>query len=217
MFFLGAMVMGSGERSSVAMTASAYYFLLPGLISAIFVCITANKLVAAQVDKGTMAYILSTPVKRSKVAVTQAVFFLGAVFAMYLLGAATHILAQAVATGGITGTDVGTIFKINAGLFFLNAALGGICYLASCYFNLSKYAIAAGGGIVGAFHLMSLVGMFSKPLEWLQKLSLVTLFDPRAIAAGSNNFIWEFIILAAVGALTFALGSYVFTKRDLPL
>ncbi|MDR0571159.1 MAG: hypothetical protein LBG71_08130 [Clostridiales Family XIII bacterium] len=47
--------------TNLQQTALAYYNMLPGLISAIYVIITGNKLIAARVDKGTMAYVLSTP------------------------------------------------------------------------------------------------------------------------------------------------------------
>ena len=49
--------------ANLQMAALAYYNMLPGLISAVYVIVTANKLLASQVDKGTMAYVLSTPVK----------------------------------------------------------------------------------------------------------------------------------------------------------
>nr|WP_143804010.1 hypothetical protein [Oenococcus oeni] len=58
----------------VAATGQMYYNLLPEILSAIYIMVTGNKLLAAQVDRGTMAYILSTPVKRIKVALTQASF-----------------------------------------------------------------------------------------------------------------------------------------------
>lgn len=213
--FMVAGVASAG--TNLQQTALAYYNMLPGLISAIYVIITGNKLIAAQVDKGTMAYVLSTPVKRSRVALTQAVFFLGSLLLMFCVSAAAHIIAHYIGAGAIEASEVGSILLINLGLFCLNAALSGVCFLASSVFNLSKYAIAVGGGIVGAQVLMSIMGMFGATFRWMRNLTLVTLFDINSVMAGSKDFVLKFIVLAAVGAVTYIAGTMAFTKRDLPL
>jgi ABC-2 type transport system permease protein len=198
-------------------TGLAYYNMLPELISAIFVIVTANKLIAAQVDKGTMAYILSTPVKRSKVVATQIVFFIGSLFFMFALSATTHILASYFGSGGISSSDIGTIVLLNLGMFALDLALSGICFLASSVFNLSKYVIAVGGGLVGAFILMSIMGMFGETFSWMKNFTLVTLYDIHSVMEGTTDFIWKFIVLATVGVVTYVAASVAFARRDLPL
>jgi ABC-2 type transport system permease protein len=206
--------------TSLQQTALAYYNMLPGLISAIYVIITGNKLLAQQVDKGTMAYVLSTPIRRCKVTGTQTVFFLGSLFLMFTVSAASHCIAHYIGSGSITATEVGHVALLNLGLFCLNAALSGICFLASGVCNLSKYAIAIGGGIVGAEILMSIMGMFGESFRWMRNFTLVTMFDINSVLStepNSNAFIWKFIVLAAVGAVTYAIGSAAFVKRDLPL
>lgn len=48
----------------------------------IFSCVLGNKLVAALVDKGSMAAILSSPISRVKVALTQGSFLLASLFTL---------------------------------------------------------------------------------------------------------------------------------------
>jgi ABC-2 type transport system permease protein len=213
--FMVAGVASAG--TNLQQTAFAYYNMLPGLISAIYVIITGNKLLAQQVDKGTMAYVLSTPVKRSKVAATQAIYFLGSLFLMFALSAASHIIAHYIGAGSITASEIGHVLLLNLGLFCLNVALSGICYLASGVFNLSKYAIAVGGGIVGAEVLMSIMGMFGASFHWMRNFTLVTLFDIQSVLANDAAFVVKFCVLVLVGAATYMLGSTLFVKRDLPL
>jgi hypothetical protein len=210
-----ALVAGTGANLQV--TALAYYNMLPELITSIYVIITANKLIAAQVDKGTMAYILSTPVKRSKVVATQAVFFLGSLLLMFSLSAASHILSHYISAGNIGASEAGHILLLNLGLFFLNVAISGVCFCASCLFNLSKYAVGLGGGITGAFVVLSIMGMFGKDFQWMKNLTVVTLFDINSIFANDPAFVWKFALLAVIGAVAYAIGSVAFTKRDLPL
>lgn len=145
----------AGTGGSIAMMAQAFYSLLPGILSGVYIIITSNKLFAAQVDKGSMAYILSTPVKRSTVAFTQMFFMVISLLLMFAITSIAHIAAVVYAAGTISATDVETIVGLNLGLFALSLAFSGICYLCSGVFNLSKYAIAVGGGFVGTMLLLS--------------------------------------------------------------
>jgi ABC-2 type transport system permease protein len=206
-----------GTVSSVAMTAMTYYKMLPGILVAVYVIITGNKLLSAQVDNGTMAYVLSTPVKRLAVTVTQAVYFIGSLFLMFAVSAAAHIISAHFSGAGISSTDVGLVLKLNLGMFALSLAYSGICFLASSVFNLSKYTIAVGGGLVGMFLLLPVVSMFSEKFKDLKNLSIASLYDPMAITKGSGDYIWQFAILACIGIVTYVVGSAIFKKRDLPL
>ena len=89
--------------------------------------------------------------------------------------------------------------------------------MASCLFNLSKYTIAVGGGLVGAFTLFNMMGMFGNTFSWMKYLTLTTLYDINSVIRGSTDFIWKFIVLAVIGIATYIIGSVAFTKRDLPL
>lgn len=51
------------------------YFTVMGLLPIfLFIVIVANSLFVDQVDKGSMAYVLSTPTKRSAIVITQGIF-----------------------------------------------------------------------------------------------------------------------------------------------
>lgn len=96
-------------------------------------------------------------------------------------------------------------------------ALSGICFLTSCIFNLSKYAIAVGGGIVGVFMLLSLMSMFGESFQYMKNLTIVTLYDISSILANSSDIIWKFVVLAVIGVITYVIGTTAFSRRDLPL
>lgn len=96
----------AGMMSSLlGMLSSNFYGLLAVLLPLIYIIITANSLVASQVDKGSMAYILSTPVKRSKVIGTEAIYLIGATLAMVLV---------------VTLSGMGVIQATNGGVFTKN-------------------------------------------------------------------------------------------------
>lgn len=64
------------EMDPASMMNQMYYTAMGLLPIFILIVILANSLIADQVDRGSMAYVLSTPTKRSAVAVTQMVFLL---------------------------------------------------------------------------------------------------------------------------------------------
>ena len=59
-----------------------YYALAGIMLPMIFVIVTANKLIASQIDNGSMAYVLSTPTKRITVAFTQLFYLIGALLSV---------------------------------------------------------------------------------------------------------------------------------------
>lgn len=201
-----------------AAAAQAYYALLPGLFSAVYIIITANKLLAAQVDKGSMAYILSTPIRRSTVAITQMIFFVVSLLLMFATTAATHIITANAAN---SNCDIALVLKINLGVFVLSLAFSGICFLASAVFNFSKYAIGVGGFFVGGFLLMKLMSSFSKEsgdmLSYMRKCTIASLNDTASVLAGTSDYIWKFAVLAGIGLITYLIGICAFSKKDMPL
>lgn len=201
-----------------AAAAQAYYVLLPGLFSAVYIIITANKLLAAQVDKGSMAYILSTPIRRTTVAFTQAVFLAVSLLIMFATTAATHIITANAANNSC---NVELVLKINLGAFVLSLAFSGICFLASAVFNLSKYAVGAGGLFVGGFLLMKLMSSFSKEkgdmLYYMGKCTIAALNDADSVLAGTSDYIWKFAVLAGIGLAAYVMGIISFSRKDMPL
>ena len=81
----------------------------------------------------------------------------------------------------------------------------------------AKYVVAVGGGIVGAFQLLSIMSMFGESFHYMKNLTLVSLYDIASIFAKSSGILWKFIVLAGIGVATYLIGSVAFTKRDLPL
>jgi len=56
--------------------AETIYGIFGILLATIYSFVVANSLIASEVDRGSLAYILSTPVKRMSVVVTKAVFLI---------------------------------------------------------------------------------------------------------------------------------------------
>ncbi len=224
------LVENMSEMDTSAMLNQMYFTIMSLLPILLFIIFAGNALVVDQVDKGSMAYILSTPTKRSAVVITQAIYMIFTPLIMVGCAFATKLIACNVFMGEV---DVAKYAALYGGLYILTEAMASICYLASCLFNLSKYALALGGGLNVWFFLCSLLGMFGsedmvdvgmgvEELGMFNKLSLVGLFDIESLGTvGSGDVVYDFvpklIALAVIAVVCYIAGAIRFQKKDLPL
>lgn len=205
---------------------SIFYKLAGLLLPIIYMIMVSNNLIANQVDRGSMAYILSTSTKRNTVVFTQAVYLIGSLFAMFCLTTITGCICL-----GIVGSDVtltyGNLILLNIGAFLVLFALSGLCFFTSCYFDRSKRSMAIGGGLSIFALVAAMLGLFGSPvipsvvrldsLNYFNYTTIISLFDVVSIMEGTKTFLWKFAILFVCGIAGYIAGSVKFIKKDLPL
>ncbi len=177
-----------------------------------------------------MAYIFSTPTRRSAVAITQAIYML----VMPLIIIAIVCGVRCAVTYAVTGSLVPEKFlALYGGMYVLVEAMCGICYFGSCHFNLSKYSMSFGGGLCMWFFLATLLGLFGsenlvnlgigvESLGIFNNLSIIGLYDIDALGTvGSGavdyGFVPGLIVLAVIALVFYVAGALRFQKKDLPL
>ena len=212
---LGAMGNMLGDMNSVTGFIGQMYFgLIAVLFPMIYCIITGNRLVAAKVDSGSMACLLSAPIKRSRITVTYALYFILSLLLMFGFLAGFGVAMCMVFQPGTL--DVGAFLLFDLGAFLLAFATSGICYAASCVFNLSRHSFAVGAGLPLAFFLFQMMSELSEDLEFCRYLSLNTLFSPDDILAG-EGVVLPFILLGLIDLVLYAAGIHVFNRKDLPI
>lgn len=138
------------------------------MLPMIYVMVVSNKLVASQVNDGSMAYVLSTPTNRKTVVRTQFLFLLTSVTAMYVIITACALGSEAIANAIKLANNPGATnirLPLRSILYCLGSytsilALGGICFGASCFFNKSSNATVVGGGVCVVSFLACILGLF---------------------------------------------------------
>lgn len=194
--------------------AELIYKITGVLLPMIYVIISSNKLVSAQVNDGSMAYVLSTPTNRKTVVRTQYFFLLLSIIAMYVA-----ITVSAVASEGIStlivaqkGNPVKWI-PVRTLLFCLGSfvamfGISGICFGASCFFNKQAYSIAVGGGICVLSFICCIMGLFGneafvavgigvKSMYYFNYLSLFYLIDTSSMSSLCNALFVKDVELTA--------------------
>jgi ABC-2 type transport system permease protein len=195
-----------------------YYNMTAIVLSGIYIMVSANKLVAVLVDRGSMAYVLSNPIKRSTVALTQLYYLIMTTLGSYTLTTIVHLVSAAVKN---TGDAASHIVALNLGAFLTTLVIGGVCFLASCIFNLSRHSLGVGGGVTALSFICYFISMFSmmgpESMGIFKYATFITLYDIDSIVSNGSDWIWKMCILAGIAVATFMAGAVTFTKRDLPL
>ena len=217
------------------------------LLPMIYVMIAANKLIAAQVNDGSMAYILSTPTNRKTVIRTQYLFLIFTTVVMYLVITVSAVASEGIAFAIYKNNNPDSVAIWNPtttllfclGSFLAMFALCGICFGASAFFNKSNQSIAVGGGACILSFLACILGLFGnevfvavgvgvKAMGVFNYLSIFTLVDNSSMSAFckaiagydvaiSYTWIWKLGILFAIGVVFAFIGGVRFVKKDLPL
>lgn len=181
----------------------------------VFIIILSNRLVARYVDNGSMAYLLAAPWKRSRIITTQAVFLvLGLLALTVYVTVLTIISGEAMFPGEL---DIPGFLRVNAGLFGVLIFFGGVCFLASCIFNESKYATGIGAGVVVYSILVQMLSRIGDKFEFLEYITPLTLYDIDGLIAIDTTAIFQCAVLYVTGLACIGVGILHFSRRNLPI
>lgn len=227
------------QFSALSMTQSMiftmFYGMMATILPSIYVLVTANKLIASQVDRGSMAYVLSTPIKRSTVVFTQMIFLVSSIAAMFGVQMLIHLGINAVkpialskAMGGtpqysgLIGDLTGSmIFKVNLSAMVVCIAIAAVCFMFSGIFNSSKYSMGISGTFVGVMILGNMLAMFGdlgvKGLDKFRYLTICSFYDYESVIFRTNDWMQKLVYPALIALGAFAVCTAVFRKKDLPL
>jgi ABC-2 type transport system permease protein len=207
-----------------------FYGMMTTILPGIYVLVTANKLLSSQVDRGSMAYVLSTPTRRSTVVFTQLVYLIGSLVVMFTIQTIGHLIVNNISPISLSVLDYSSlsgnltsamILDVNLSALMVCIAMAGVCFLFSGIFSSSKYSIGFSGTFIGVMILANMLAMFGKlgvgGLENFKYFTICSFYDYESVLTGLNDWIVKMIYPAAIAVISFAVGSGWFCKKDLPL
>lgn len=213
-----------------ALLFTIFYGMMTTILPGIYVMISANKLLASQVDRGSMAYVLSTPIKRSTVVITQGVFMLVSLLLMFTVNTVAHLIVNQITpldmsklqytqfSGELT---FDMIIKINLSAYFVCLAMAAVCFLFSGIFNSTKLSIGFSGTFVGVTILANMLAMFGSlgvdGLDKFKYLTICSFYDYGSVLSANSEWIGKMIVPMIIAVAAFISGGIVFKKKDLPL
>ena len=181
----------------------------------IFSIIMCHRLMCRYIDKGSMAYLLSTPYNRFYILLSQyIVLVIGIVLLIVYATVLVLICSRVIVHESL---DIMNFLMVNVGLLCLHLFLGTMCYLCACSFNEVKYSLGIGAGLSIAFILIQMLSQVSDKIEFLKYLTPLTLFDPKALASFDSMAMIHIVILLLCAIIMFIIASLIFNRRDLSL
>ena len=148
---------------------------------------------------------------------------------MYLGGLAARGIGIAIGgTDLISSLSILDLTLYSLGSIGVMFAISGICFLSSCIFNKTKFAIGCGGGINIFFYICSILGLFGSPalpstiridaMNVFNYITILSLNDGLAVMNSNySSFFIKFVFLIIITIVCYISGVYVFSKKDLPL
>lgn len=198
----------------IAFISNQYFGNFALIFTMIYSIIVGNKLIAEQIDKGSMAYHLSTPITRTEYTFTSAIYFVLSLVVMFALVFVFGVgLAEIVQPGEL---PIQSFLFLTLGSLSLHIAFSGIAFFASCLFNRSSLSLALGAGLILFFFATNILSGISDSLSFLENVTLISLYDSAAIIQ-NESFIGKLGILIVIGTSLYIMGIMVFKKKDLPL
>lgn len=210
--FLGIHTEAAGLTEYLASCLFGFFYPVTAMIYGV---IAADGLMAKQVESGAMAYYLSSPNKRGRIANTQAYFLMISYFMMFLCTMLAGIIGCALRFPG--KLEIVQFLLLHIGALCLSLCLGGISFFASCISDESSRFLVLGAGIPVLFLLLRMLANIGGSLEPLKFATVFTLFQTADVLEGNLSICWKFPLLAVLGFALFRGGIYLFGKRDLPL
>jgi len=207
----------NGFDSMEAFISGEYYGLILVLILAIVCVQLSTQLMARLVDQGSMAYLLSAPTTRGKVALTQAAVLASGLLVILAVTTVAGLVGHVWILGEKYDFNTESFILMNVSAFLLFFAVGGISFLVSSLSDDEKRAMSISGAITFGFFSLDLISKFSESVEWLRYFTIFTLYRPGDIINGKGDAFVAFPVLLGIAVIAFALAVFLFRKRDLPL
>lgn len=213
---LKAFGMASGIHRLGDFLAGEFYGLLYLIIMMVFTLLTSIKLISRLNDRGSMVYLLATPVSRVRIVLTQVgVLVIGLV-----------VIAFFTTIGGVTGAllfaehtklDTAMFIQMNLVGFLLFLLIGAYSFVFSCSMDDEKKAMGLAAGLTITFYAIDLVSKMNQKLDWLGNVTIFSLFDPQSIMNGGEHVLSVSIGLLIASIVLFTVSILIFKKRDLSL
>ena len=181
----------------------------------IYTVLVSNKLIAKHVDSGSMAYLLTTPNTRSRIASTQAIYLISSIAAIFIFNVTIGIILSESMFKGLL--DINKFIALNWITLLAIVAVGGVGFFFSCLFSDTKNSLAFGGGIPILFLVIKMVTGISDSLAWLKYLTVYTFVNIDEILTSNTYVIVSSLILLGISAVLYYASITIFNRKSLSI
>lgn len=210
---MSAVGMTAGATSLIGFMSSYLYGFILLIFPMLFCIIRGNGLICKYIERGSMVSLVAAPVKRRTIAVTQMLVLLSGILLLLVYSTGLEIgCAQYYFPGEL---EIKELLWLNVGLLSLQLFIGGVSFLASCFFSEAKYSLGIGAGLPILMYVLQMLANTGGKAEKAKYFTFFTWFDPEGILAGESGAMMGIFILFVGAIVLYVLGIMVFSKKDL--
>ena len=207
--------MKTGETSLLGFMISYLYGFILLVFPMIFSILRGNGLIAKYVDNGSMYSLLSSPVKREKIVLTQVLVLVSGILILVFYSTLLEIIISSIMFPH--ELCIPDLLKVNLGLLFLQLFIGGICFLASCLFQDTKYSIALGAGLPAFMYVLQMLANVGGNAEVVKYFTFFSLYNANDLLINKVGAIVGIIVLLIGSIILYTVSSIIFVKKDLSI
>ena len=177
---------------------------------AIVVC---SRFPAGEVDRGTIDVLMSLPVTRTTVFLSEAAAFVLASLFIAATGLVGNLLGEWISGMDRPGSPR-TLSMITLNLYLLALAVGGITSLLSAACDRRGRTMGIAFGVLVASLFLSSLSAFNDVIDKLSVISLLSYYRPFGVLHDGAFPVQDMLVLASVAAGTWFLGWLMILRRD---
>ena len=199
-----------------AQMMQAFLWVHPTVLSLIWAheLMYCSRVPAAEVDRGTVDFLLGLPVSRWKLYVAETVGWIVTGLVVLTTGFVGHTIASRWLQPDMLPGAYKT-FCVMANLFAVYLAVGAITFLVSANSNRRGRAIGAVFGLLLFSFLLNFLAQFWDPAKSIAFLSVMEYYKPALIIESGDFPVRNVGILLGIAMTAWIAGGIVFRRRSI--
>lgn len=199
--------------STVEGYISAEHFSFIWPLMAIFLALSsAGTTIAGEIEKGTMAFLLSQPLSRTRIFISK--------YISALLGLAIFIAASTVAIIPLASllnlqVSTGNIYRVTLLSSCFVWAVYSLGLLVSCVFSERSKVYFSVGGLLVLMYVANIMSGLISSLDKLKYLSFFHYFSPDKALVAGQLYASSFYVFIGVAVVATIGGIVIFKRRDI--
>ncbi len=208
----GGMVLGLNPLDMWLLIVFVHPLTL-ALFSVVVVAATSRTL-AGEIEGGTVDVLLSCPVARWKLVVSNGIILLLGI--ALLVSAIWGGMCLGLYLGRIRGTpSLGAFRWVAVNLFALFAAMGGVAFLFSARASERGRAVALSVAFIVLSYFINLLAQLWSKVAWMDVISVFHYYRPQPILISHTLPYRDAAVLLTVAVVSFAAAVVAFQRRDI--
>jgi ABC-2 type transport system permease protein len=179
----------------------------------LFIFISASQMLTSEIGSGTIGFTLSKPVSRKRIYLNLAIIIYSGLGLLALSTYSSSALGILLFHSGKLSTDPFSALSWN--LFLLMVFIAGYVAIFTAVSDSGKKLFTYGSITLLVFYIISLATPLWKPLDYVSPINPFAYYNPIAILMGSRIGLTKSLSLIVVSWIMFAVGAWLFSRRDL--